>query len=103
VGTLSYDLVLHADFDDRTLAHLQVVIGAKLRRSESFFFSWKAGAVDGHTSIWMQPTIPLSFTYSENRTPAINRTWIDSLMDVANSPSGLRIVPEPPERPDSAE
>jgi len=97
VGTLSYDVVLSADFDDRILAHLQVVIGAKLRRGESFFFSWKEDnrIGDGRTSIWLQPTIPLSFKYVGSRTPSINRLWIEALMTAANSANGLHILPEP--------
>ena len=97
VGTFSYDVVLSADFDDRILAHLQVVIGAKMRRGESFFFSWKDDnrIGDGRTSIWLQPTIPLSFKYFGSRTPSINRLWIEELMTSANSANGLHIVPEP--------
>ncbi len=42
MGTLIYgDSGLIVDFDDRVLAHLQIVIGAKLRRHEGFFFTWK--------------------------------------------------------------
>ncbi|MCU1404655.1 MAG: ATP-dependent ligase, partial [Glaciihabitans sp.] len=57
MGKLIYghsDVVI--DLDDRHLAHLQVVIGAKLRRSESFFFTWKKDAVgDGQRgSIWLE-------------------------------------------------
>jgi len=97
MGTLSYDVVLNADFDDRILAHLQIVIGAKLRRGESFFFSWKDDnrSGDGRTSIWLQPTIPLSFKYFGSRLPSINRLWVEALMMTANSPNGLHIAPEP--------
>ncbi len=48
MGTLIYghgDLTV--DFDDRTLAHLQVVIGTKLRRRESFLLSWSDDGQDG--------------------------------------------------------
>jgi len=41
MGKLTYDSTLTVDFDDRVLAHLQLVIGAKLRRAESFYFSWR--------------------------------------------------------------
>jgi hypothetical protein len=27
--------------------------------------------------------------------PEINRTWLQELVDTANSPGGLRLVPEP--------
>jgi hypothetical protein len=38
VGKLTYDSTLVVDFEDRTLAHLHLVVGAKLRRGEAFFF-----------------------------------------------------------------
>ncbi|KFF58097.1 ATP-dependent DNA ligase, partial [Cryobacterium sp. MLB-32] len=41
MGKLTYDSSLTADFDDRVLAHIQLVIGTKLRRGESFYFSWR--------------------------------------------------------------
>ncbi|WP_127795299.1 ATP-dependent DNA ligase [Agromyces sp. LHK192] len=101
MGKLTYDSTLGVDFDDRVLAHLQLVIGAKLRRGESFFFSWRddPSIGDGRSSLWMHPSVPLAFKYSGGRPPSINRTWIEALMDTANSPSGLVIVPEPPPGP----
>jgi hypothetical protein len=97
MGTLTYDSTLAADFDDRTLAHLQMVIGAKLRRNEAFYFSWKDDAAIGHgrSVIWIHPTIPLTFKFFGSRSPSINRGWIDELMLCANSPGGLHITPEP--------
>ena len=97
MGTLTYDSTLAADFDDRTLAHLQMVIGAKLRRNEAFYFSWKddASIGNGRSVIWIHPTIPLAFKFFGSRAPAINREWIDDLMLYANSPNGLVITPEP--------
>jgi hypothetical protein len=97
MGTLSYDSSFTADFDDRLLAHLQIVIGAKLRRHESFYFSWKddARVGDGRTTIWLHPGIPLVYKYFGSRMPAINRAWIEELAVSANSPGGLQIVREP--------
>ena len=40
MGTLTYDSKLSASFDDRVLAHLQIVIWAKIRRGEPFSFTW---------------------------------------------------------------
>lgn len=97
MGTLSYDSSFTADFDDRLLAHLQIVIGAKLRRNESFYFSWKddARVGDGRTTIWLHPGIPLVYKYFGSRMPSINRAWIEALTVAANTPGGLQIVPEP--------
>jgi hypothetical protein len=86
-----------ADFDDRVLAHIQVVIGAKLRRGESFYFTWRddVGVGDGRSTIWVNPSIPIAYKYFGSRAPALNRDWIEALMATANSSAGLHIVPEP--------
>lgn len=105
VGKLTYDSTLGVDFDDRVLAHLQLVIGAKLRRAESFYFSWRDDPAigDGRSTLWMHPTIPLYFKYAGGRQPSINRAWIDALMSTANSPGGLVLVPEPDVKSDGGE
>lgn len=97
MGRLYYDSSLEADFDDRTLAHAQIVIGTKLGKGESFYFSWKdAGAIgDGRTSIWLNPAIPLRFKFHGGRPPAINPEWIRQLLQVSYTPTGLRITDEP--------
>ncbi|PRY64300.1 hypothetical protein B0I08_1137 [Glaciihabitans tibetensis] len=98
MGTLTYDSEFTVDFEDRVLAHLQIVIGAKLRRGESFYFSWKDDdrIGDGRTAIWLHPSISLIYKYYGGRMPRVNRYWIDQLVVTANSVSGLQIVPEPP-------
>jgi len=96
VGTLIYDVVSKVDFDDRALAHLEIVIASKFRRNESFNFSWVKDPAtgSGRTTIWMHPAIPLVYEYSGSRTPSINRAWLDALMQAAGSGTGLRLVPE---------
>lgn len=86
-------------FDDRTLAHLSIVIVAKLRRGESMLFSWRddASVGDGRSSVWLEPSIPLYFKYFGSRPPKINRAWITALTMTANGNQGLHIVPEPPD------
>ncbi|MFT2690571.1 hypothetical protein [Clavibacter zhangzhiyongii] len=98
MGTFKYDSTLTAEFDDRLLAHLQLVIGAKLRRGEAFYFSWRDDVEvgDGRTTIWMHNSLPLVFKYHGSRVPPINRKWVDALMTTANSPGGLLIMREPP-------
>lgn len=97
MGRFMYDSTLTADFDDRVLAHLQVVIGAKLRRGESFHFSWRddPASGEGRNSLWMVHSVPLVFKYYASRPPMLNPAWIEALMVTANSVSGLRIVAEP--------
>ncbi|PYY33323.1 ATP-dependent DNA ligase [Curtobacterium sp. MCJR17_055] len=97
MGKLVYDSTFTAEFDDRLLTHLQIVIGMKLRRGESFMFSWKDDVElgDGRTAIWLDRSMPLVFRYSGSRVPAVNRAWVEALGLTAGSSAGLRIVPEP--------
>lgn len=97
MGKLTYDSTMTADFDDRVLAHIQMVIGAKLRRGESFYFSWQDDPAigDGRSTIWLNPSIPLAYKYFGGRAPKLNRDWIEALMISANSAGGLQLVPEP--------
>lgn len=99
MGKMTYDSTLTVDFEDRVLAHLQMVVGAKLRRGESFWFSWKDDPQngDGRTTLWINPGVAIAFKFYGSRPPAINRAWIDALMMTANAPAGLHVVPEPPE------
>jgi hypothetical protein len=87
------------DFDDRVLAHLKVVILSKVRRGESFTFSWEytASSGSGHSSIWIHPAIPLQFDFLGAREPRLNRAWVEELVQLANTPSGLRVTSEPTE------
>ena len=96
MGKLIYDNS-EVEFDDRVLVHLQIVIGAKLRRGEGFFFSWhdQASIGDGRSSIWLHDNIPLYFKYYGSRTPSLNRAWIDALTASANSGQGLLLTAEP--------
>ena len=57
------------------------------------------GIVDGsgRRSFWIHPSVPLQFHFFGSRNPRINRGWIEELMQAASGPSGLTIVPEPPE------
>jgi len=98
MGTLSYGRAgSTAKFDDRTLAHLQLVVSAKLRRSEGFFFTWQhaTSTGNGHSSIWISSSIPLVFEYAARAQPAINREWLEKLTLSANGAAGLHLVDEP--------
>ena len=98
MGKLVYGMpLLSVEFDDRTLAHLKLVIGAKLRRGESFMFTWDLAGADVPTqsSVWLHPAIPLQFETATMPESSMNREWLEQLAKSSNSPSGLRIVPEP--------
>lgn len=95
MGTLHYDGE-RFEFDDLVLAHLQVIIGLKLRRNESFFISWHIGTEhgSGRNVIWIDNGIPIRIRYAGSRPPQINREWAESLSFAANTSSGLVITDE---------
>lgn len=88
-----------SEFDDRTLAHLQIVVSAKLRRQEAFFLSWHADASQsnsqGRTSIWMHPAIPIRFEFETTEPIEIDRDWLERLSISANSNAGMHVTPDP--------
>jgi hypothetical protein len=99
MGKFTYDGIVRVDFEDRLLAHLQLVIGAKMRRGEAFHFTWKddTSIGDGRTTVWIHPRVSIVYKFYGSRSPSINRAWVDALMHTANAPVGLYIVPEPAE------
>jgi hypothetical protein len=82
--------------DDRSLAHLKVVILTKLRRGEGFAFSWDRGTENGsgRDTMWLNPSIGLEFQFEGGREPSLNKVWIEELMSSANSGGGLHILRE---------
>ncbi|MBM7503198.1 hypothetical protein ACFPER_06930 [Agromyces aurantiacus] len=94
MGTLYYgDSGTPVEIDDRALAHLKIAITTKLRRGESFMFSWRHGAGEprGRSSLWLHPAIPLRFVFQEEVAPELSREWIEELMRSANSGGGIVI------------
>lgn len=83
------------DFDDRLLAHLNVVFMNKLRRRESFMFNISRSEGVGPRSLWMHPSIPVVFHFYGSRQPSLNRHWVEALLREANSANGLTLVEEP--------
>jgi len=85
------------EFDDRVLAHLQIVIGAKLRRHEGFFFSWRDDPAigDGRSSIWLDTSIPMYFRFTSPERHQLNRVWLEQLTQSANQTQGLLLSTEP--------
>ena len=81
------------DLDDRTLAHIELVTLAKLRRNESFAFTLDA-ADGGRSTFWLNSSSTLEFRFDVGRQE-INREWLDLIIDTANSTGGMRVVPEP--------
>ncbi len=85
------------EIEDRALAHIRLVVMNKLRRGEGFMFAVDASSMMARRDLWMDPAISLQFHFSGSRRPQINPHWADALMEAANSPAGLRLVPEPPQ------
>lgn len=97
MGKFIYEGGPKVEIEDRALTHLQLVMTAKLRRSEPFVFSWKddSSVGGGRSTVWVHAGSSLVFKYYGSRTPPINRAWVDVLSFAANAPSGLYLVPEP--------
>ena len=97
MGKFQYEGLIKVDFEDRLLAHLQLVIGAKLRRGEPFHFTWKddPSSGNGRTAVWVHPGSSMTYRFYGSRQPVISRAWVEALMHAANSPTGLYVVPEP--------
>ncbi|MGK3953816.1 ATP-dependent DNA ligase [Microbacterium sp. I2] len=96
MGRFIYDTSGNSiDIDDRTLAHLRIVMMNKLRRSEPFMFDVEVGDGSGRRSFWIAPAVPLQFHFFGSRQPRINRAWVEELMLAASGPVGLTILPEP--------
>ncbi len=93
MGQFRYDRGRAIDVDDRTLAHLQVVVVNKLRRQEHFAITLNDN--EQTLCMWVGPQTPMQFVYSGNRRPLLNRLWLEQLADAANSTSGLVLLPEP--------
>jgi hypothetical protein len=91
------------EVDDRTLAHVKIAMFSKLRRNESFSFSWRveAEAGSGRHSIWISPASVVHFHFYGNRPPALNRLWIKQMISAAND-GDLRLMVEPPDEAPAA-
>jgi len=99
-GKFIYDGNVKTEIEDRALAHIQLVVTAKLRRGEPFGFTWREdmSVGGGRTTVWVHPGASIVYKYYGGRQPAINRVWVEALAITANSPTGLYLIPEPAER-----
>ena len=104
MGLFRYGAAPAISIEDRLLKHLQAVIVAKLRRRENFAFNWDQEPGVGedvlhengtHGSVWISESSSLYFQYDGQPSGALNRAWLEDLMQAANTNSGLRAVPEP--------
>lgn len=83
------------EFDDRTLAHFEVVVVAKFRRREAFMVSWTTpGPEDARIELWLSPGSPLQLRYAGSRSPLLSQSWVQAMMDMAGTLRGLRLIGE---------
>ncbi|WP_424449840.1 hypothetical protein [Microbacterium arborescens] len=81
------------EFPDTLLAHLQAVIGTKLRRNESFTLSWQHSDDDpnGRTTLWIHPAMPLRFTFDRRDLDPLDPELLHKLAAEASSTAGITI------------
>ncbi|WP_067195778.1 DUF7882 family protein [Microbacterium sp. XT11] len=101
MGTFIYEGGPRLQVDDRTLAHLQLVVTEKLRRRQPFSFSWREdpSVGGGRTTVWVHAGTSLTFSYGVAQPTEVNRAWLEALALTADSPGGLHLVPEPVSTP----
>lgn len=85
---------VEVEFDDRMLAHLQIVIVTRFRRGESLVVSWleSPSVGSGRSAIWMTPNQPVFFRFAGTRVPTIDVEWIKVLTASADSSTGLIVT-----------
>ncbi|MCU1571851.1 MAG: ATP-dependent ligase [Naasia sp.] len=97
MGSIRYGTYPLLEIDDRVLAHIKAAVLAKLRRDESFAFTWVRSEQrgGGRETVWVHPAIPFVFTFDSSAPEPLNRAWVEALVEGANSPGGMQVVPEP--------
>jgi hypothetical protein len=96
MGTIYYGDARHPiAIADRDLAHVQYVIVSKLRRHESFTFSWTDEVGGKRSAVWLATQIPLQFEFENADRHKLNNEWLDQLGRVAATVGGLTLLPEP--------
>ncbi len=92
MGQLQYGTTQRVELDDRLLGHIEAAIISKLRRGEPFALRLdEAGVI---ATVWVSTSTQLQFTYVGDR-PTLDRAWLEALVETANTPSGLRLLPAP--------
>ncbi|SEA52976.1 DUF7882 family protein [Leifsonia sp. 21MFCrub1.1] len=90
-----------AGVDDRTLAHVKVVILTLLRSGQGVAFTFTHAMNEGYgrETIWISPTTDLRFQFFGSRAPQLNRRWIEDMLRSATSKTGLVVTEEPVDVP----
>ncbi|WP_375389121.1 ATP-dependent DNA ligase [uncultured Amnibacterium sp.] len=82
------------EFDDRVLAHLQIVLVQQFRAGQPVLLSWldPLSEGDGRSAIWLTPAAILHFKFTGSRSPSIDRQWLDNLGRSASSGPGIIVT-----------
>ncbi|QNA91725.1 MULTISPECIES: hypothetical protein [unclassified Microbacterium] len=92
MGRLRYDGTSEPILiEDKTLAHLKIVIATKLRRQESFMMTWRpvGGGVDKRATVWIHPAIPLQFGFEDAEHPPVDARLVAEMMQSLNATGEL--------------
>jgi len=95
MGTLTYAGAEYR-IDDRVLAHLKIAITVKLRVGEAFLLNWQVPAEEGsgRISLWIAPSIPISYRFNGSKVPDLNRQWLDALARSSHGIRGMIVMDE---------
>ncbi|MFB2596670.1 ATP-dependent DNA ligase [Herbiconiux sp. P17] len=92
-GNDSYQI----EVDDRPLAHLKIALLTLLRAGKSIAFSFERSVEmgSGRETLWISPSTDIRFRFNGNRPPHIDERWVRSILSTADTPTGLRLMPDP--------
>src|SRR5215216_3269820 len=103
MGTFYYggghgDLPCGFDVEDALLAHLKLVIVAKLRRGESFIVTVPAleHGCEVREALWMNPSVPIRFVIDQADAVPLDHDRLEALMIQANTVRGIVLATERP-------
>lgn len=90
MGTMHYDGAT-VRFDDRTLAHLQIVLVHHLRQGRSLMLNWldSLDDGDGRSAVWIASELPVRFDFDGVHLPEIDPAWLRRLAASADQAAGL--------------
>lgn len=97
MGILYYDdWATPIPVEDHLLAHLKVVIAAKLRRGESFLLSWRHLDDEelGRTSVWLHPAVPWRVVLDDAAPITMHRDLLERLTASAATTQGIVLTSE---------
>lgn len=100
MGYLYYGSHRHAvEIDDRPLAHVKEALLLLLREGHGVAFSVTIPTSQGggRETLWISPTTDIRFLFSGGRSPTLNESWVQAIVEAARSQTGMHMVPEPTE------